>query len=542
VYSVPAAGGALAQLTFAASGSRAPRPAPDGRTLLVERAGGLWLLRADGTQPRRLAVAGHSAAWSRDGRKVAYVGPAARPGIHVYELRTRRARRVTSHPRDAQPSWSPDGRALLFVRDGAVIVRRGGKARRIAVGATDAAWSPDGRWIAYTRRVRDESRTLWGLTLVRPDGTGRRELVPPSSESGIWGWAAERAVAAWAPDSRSLALADERVTAVVDVRTGTVRRLSWGSGRDWAARAHGRARNDDERPAEMVAGRVAHLLLRSASLREPSLHYVMNGDGTCEQPAPPDQDRFNSPWRPGAWLPGRPIDCVDLGYLRPVQGDERGGLGLPLSYRLRIDNDGTRAATQALLVVEPESGRAAAVSVPGTCSGGARLVCRLALPPRAVTELVLSVTPRRLGRVITRVTLTSPEQEHRQVQVASLSSEVVRPGERRPRRHRGPGPDLRPRGTRPHRGPGGRRLARRRSGERDTILGGVLFEVWSDQPARPTAWLDVSQLDGTARRRLTPRVTGRWERSAAWSPHGSGSPSFVAPEPPTRCPSSRRQW
>ncbi len=81
-------------------------------------------------------------------------------------------RRLTSS--GSEPTWSPHGTKLAFVRGNAILVLdlATHRARRVQrdVSATDLAWSPDGRRIAYT--LFDG-----GVWTVRTDGTHVRELV-----------------------------------------------------------------------------------------------------------------------------------------------------------------------------------------------------------------------------------------------------------------------------------------------------------------------------------------------------------------------------
>ena len=77
---------------------------------------------------------------------------------------SRPPRRLTAGPRDTSPRWSPDGRAIAFVRAPAgedhpsppqihLLSLDGGEARpltSLAQGASGPSWSPDGRAIAFT--------------------------------------------------------------------------------------------------------------------------------------------------------------------------------------------------------------------------------------------------------------------------------------------------------------------------------------------------------------------------------------------------------
>jgi len=111
------------------------------------------------------------------------------------------------------PSWSPDGRWLLFQsfvdadeRDAIFITAADGSAEPDRIGRHDRQYwqprfSPDGRWIAALQS--DETHDA--MVLLRRDGTVVRELVTapvtspdvdcPFDESGV----------AWAPDSTRLA-------------------------------------------------------------------------------------------------------------------------------------------------------------------------------------------------------------------------------------------------------------------------------------------------------------------------------------------------
>ncbi len=77
------------------------------------------------------------------------------------------ARPLTAGPRDAQPRWSPDGSAIVFVRAEQagkpgqlwLLPMSGGEARcltRLEHGASSPCWSPDGRRIAFLSGTNPE--------------------------------------------------------------------------------------------------------------------------------------------------------------------------------------------------------------------------------------------------------------------------------------------------------------------------------------------------------------------------------------------------
>jgi Tol biopolymer transport system component len=96
-----------------------------------------------------------------------------------------------SYP-EFDPSWSPDGMKIAFrsERSGEpeiwIMNADGTDQRRLTEGLSPA-WSPDGSLIAFSGRA--------GLSLIRPDGTGRRVL--PGTEGGEY--------PSWSPDGSRIA-------------------------------------------------------------------------------------------------------------------------------------------------------------------------------------------------------------------------------------------------------------------------------------------------------------------------------------------------
>jgi TolB protein len=113
----------------------------------------------------------------------------------------RRLRTHTGGDYDSSPSWSADGKRLVFAsaRNGHtslyVINVDGSRPHLIAARGTAPAWSPDGRVIAYHSRCG-------GIKFLTPSGTDiTRHLSGGSCTAiGVGG------TPIWSPDSKKIAI------------------------------------------------------------------------------------------------------------------------------------------------------------------------------------------------------------------------------------------------------------------------------------------------------------------------------------------------
>ncbi len=226
LWSLPRSGGTAEPLTPADLEPTRPVYAPDGALIAfcAYRGGGyhLWTMRPDGSELLRRTDGpwdDRGPAWSPDGTRLVF--SSERGGdpvegspyrIHVLDLRTGALSRLTGLPgqdgplqdapwEDFDPSWSPDGTRILFVRAGAVttpfglsvdartiasVPARGTGAVTVAYTETENAQlmtpslAPDGRRLALLRTTAAPSASC---TLVvdgkRVPVTGDIAPVPP---------------------------------------------------------------------------------------------------------------------------------------------------------------------------------------------------------------------------------------------------------------------------------------------------------------------------------------------------------------------------
>ena len=157
-----------------------PAVSPDGRKIAFARttsAHGLWIMNADGSGQRKLAMVPGSdelaPSWSPDGKRIAFVSmtpcePYFCSDLALWVVRPdgSRLRRVAQHVRQPwRPLWSPDGTRLLFgqilnphgeidtlvvlrLADEAIWTMGGGSGSPVSM-FEDWSWSPDGRRVAY---------------------------------------------------------------------------------------------------------------------------------------------------------------------------------------------------------------------------------------------------------------------------------------------------------------------------------------------------------------------------------------------------------
>ena len=130
-----------------------PALSPDGKWIAYDvttinleknsRSTGLWLMRSDGSDARKIAD-GSGAAWSPDGKTIAHISGGR---IALYDVATGKSRTLPEISGGASSlKWLPDGSGLLAVSD--VVVEKKSESPRIIDGLLFRHWN---QWQGPTR-------------------------------------------------------------------------------------------------------------------------------------------------------------------------------------------------------------------------------------------------------------------------------------------------------------------------------------------------------------------------------------------------------
>jgi tricorn protease-like protein len=222
-----------------------PAVSPDGtRVALARLEGGnvdLWVMNADGTDPRRLTdhpADDWMASWSPDGERIVFASE--RSGS--YQLWTVDADGgepvgITDLAAGAWvPDWSPEGDRIVFTTrslpneiryvnpDGTGLTGPVGQMGSASMG--EPVWSPDGTRLAFTvfPAAAGEDSDIWTMA---PDGSSQQRVTVDDARDES---------PAWSGDGSRLVFVSERAGAgglwIADLLDGTVSRLPLPDGVD----------------------------------------------------------------------------------------------------------------------------------------------------------------------------------------------------------------------------------------------------------------------------------------------------------------------
>jgi Tol biopolymer transport system component len=161
----------------------------------------VWTIDADGTDLTRLTRAPYpefDPSWSPDGTEIAFRSErSGEPEIWTMNADGSGQRRLTE---GLSPAWSPDGSLIAFSgRAGLSVIRPDGTGRRVlpdTEGGEYPSWSPDGSRIAFNSNLTGDHV----MYIAQADGSKVVDL----SDVGE-GWQVD-----WSPDGRSILFTSHR--------------------------------------------------------------------------------------------------------------------------------------------------------------------------------------------------------------------------------------------------------------------------------------------------------------------------------------------
>jgi eukaryotic-like serine/threonine-protein kinase len=146
-----------------------PRWSPDGLSIAFIRGGALWMMTADGANPRSvIEKTGLNGlfSWTPDGRGLVYASPSDKQ-LYLFDLATRQSRRLTDEPGLMSLSAvSPDGKWVVYqsTMSGNVDLRAvpaaGGPSRDVVATPHQdyhPVFSPSGDWLYFQL----DHKNLW---------------------------------------------------------------------------------------------------------------------------------------------------------------------------------------------------------------------------------------------------------------------------------------------------------------------------------------------------------------------------------------------
>jgi Tol biopolymer transport system component len=221
IYAANEDGSGLVRLTQAPEFETQPTWSPDGMRIAYRRfmASDIWgwelvVMNADGTGQRVLAtdpshgredISWTTLSWSPDSSHIAF-SARADDGVQVFVAAqdgtslTQLTHSADPYDISWEPSWSPDGRRIVFAHGGGIaMINANGSGLRVLMppGAYySPTWSPDGRHIAFDNSdalymLDVDDLVLTRLTYERavlcfvwsPDGTRIAYVAPPEENA-----------------------------------------------------------------------------------------------------------------------------------------------------------------------------------------------------------------------------------------------------------------------------------------------------------------------------------------------------------------------